>query len=97
MTHLPRHDRHFDHAEPFLQNRRAAPVVLFRPTPTPKARPLPIERELNWPGWPRWIATGWRLWQSVRRTRIAMDSLSHEQLKDIGFRRAGDTYERMPL
>lgn len=101
MNQIVSRNRQFIEAEPFLANQRAERIVLFRPVPFSEAKAEhkaePAAPELAWPGWPRWIAKGFRLYRAFRRTRIALDQLSHEQLKDIGYRRAADgIYERMP-
>ena len=45
------------------------------------------------------LAARVRQYRAVRRTQRALDRLSQEQLKDIGYRRVPDTwskYERLP-
>jgi len=98
MNQIVSRHHQFIEAEPFLANQRAERVVLFRPAPASAAGcGEPAAQEPAWPGWTRWIARGFRLYSAFRRTRIALDGLSHEQLKDIGYRRAADgIYERMP-
>ncbi|MGE0212796.1 MAG: DUF1127 domain-containing protein [Parvibaculaceae bacterium] len=98
MNQIVNRNHQFIEAEPFLVNQRAERIVLFRPAPAPVAHhEEPATPESAWPGWPRWLAKGFRLYRAFRRTRIALDQLSHEQLKDIGYRRAADgIYERYP-
>lgn len=97
MNQIVSRNRQFVEAEPFLANQRAERIVLFRPAPIPSPEhAMPTAEEPAWPGWPRWLVRGFRLYRAFRRTRIALDQLSHEQLKDIGYRRAADgIYERM--
>lgn len=51
------------------------------------------------PGIFAWLVTRIRHYLAVRRTLRALDDLSWEQLKDIGYRRVpgdGPRYERLP-
>ena len=78
----------FDRAEPFRTELRLVPGISRRPG-----------AEQPWPGWIAWIVQGYCRYRSYRRTLKALDGLSHEQLKDIGFRRVSNEpgdYERLP-
>lgn len=97
MNQIVRHDRDFHTAESLgVRGIRLVPTV---PARRSRGSGSSAEADLVWRGWPSWIAKGWRLHRSYRRTIVALDGLSHEQLKDIGFRRLsserGD-YERIP-
>ncbi len=97
MNQIVRHDRDFHAAESLgVRNVRLVPVI---PARRPYGSGSEAEADVVWRGWLSWIAKGFRLHRSYRRTLAALDGLSHEQLKDIGFRRIsgerGD-YERVP-
>jgi len=88
MNQIVRQNRGFDAAQPLRAPVRIVPAIHRRP-----------HAESFWPGWMSWIIQGVRRYRGYRRTIKALDGLSHEQLKDIGFRRLSNEpgdYERLP-